>query len=170
MYGGTKLSPFDLIASVLKSFDWRMEGFLRRYFGNIQRHWLVSRQFDQACIHTARQFEEEEMAKIDFVDTNFAIKNKERIKLTLESLQKFLQFSELYNYYKDGSRSFIPLFFIAFHIYHLDVSDSELLDYFDNHDANNLEFLNMEEMDLLFIDKRCVPQQRSRLGSVYNRN
>ena len=133
-----------VVASVLKSFDWRMEGFLDDILETFSDIGLSQDNLIK-LVFILQGNSKKEMAKIDSVDTNFAIKNKERIRLTLESLRKFLQFSELYNYYKDGSRSFIPLFFIAFHIYHLDVSDSELLDYFDNHDANNLEFLNMKK-------------------------
>jgi hypothetical protein len=56
-----------------------------------------------------------EMAAIEASDADFAIKNKERIKITVKSLKDFLINSKLYDYYKDGNRSFIPLFFIAYY-------------------------------------------------------
>lgn len=81
-----------------------------------------------------------EMADISAADAEFAIQKKDRIWNALLCLRKFLIYSDLHNYYKEGNRSFIPLFFVAYHIFHKRISDAEVETYFDDYDANNPEF------------------------------
>ena len=59
-----------------------------------------------------------EMADISAADAEFAIEIKDRIWNALLCLRKFLIYSNLHNYYKEGNRTFIPLFFVAYHIFH----------------------------------------------------
>ena len=142
--GATKLSPFDLVASILKGFAWEMEGFLRETLDSYEEIGLSQDNLIK-LIFILQDNHKKEMASIDGNDANFAINNRERIKYTLESLKYFLIYSKIYDYYKDGNRSFIPLFFIAYHIYHKQIDNNGVLTFFDNYDAGNSEFPKMKK-------------------------
>lgn len=142
--GGTKLSSFDLVASILKGFAWEMEGFLRETLESYEEIGLSQDNLIK-LIFILQDNHNKEMASIDGTDADFAIKNRERIKCTLKSLKDFLIHSKLYDYYKDGNRSFIPLFFIAYHIYHKQVDNNAISSYFDNYDAGNSDFSKMKK-------------------------
>jgi uncharacterized protein with ParB-like and HNH nuclease domain len=137
--GGTKLSPFDLVASILKGFEWKMEGFLEETLEEFNDIGLSQDNLIK-LVFLLQDNHAKEMTDIGAEDAQFAIDNRERIKSTLESLRKFLKAAELYNYYKDGNRSFVPLFFIAYHVFHKDISSKDVSAYFNNYDANNPEF------------------------------
>lgn len=141
--GGTKLSSFDLVASILKGFAWEMEAFLEQTLSDYEEIGLSQDNLIK-LIFLLQDNHRKEMASIEAKDADFAIQNKDRIKSTLKSLKCFLQHSELYNYYRDGNRSFIPLFFIAYHIFHKQIENSQLEKYFDNFDAGNEDFPKMK--------------------------
>lgn len=141
--GGTKLSSFDLVASVLKGFEWEMEGFLEETLKSYEEIGLTQDNLIK-LIFLLQDNHKKEMAAIEAADAQFAIKNRERIKVTLKCLKDFLINSKLYYYYKDGNRSFIPLFFIAYHLFHKQISDVELEKFFANFDAKNTEHPKME--------------------------
>ncbi len=136
--GGTKLSSFDLVASVLKGFEWEMEGFLEETLKSYEEIGLTQDNLIK-LIFLLQDNHKKEMAAIEAADAQFAIKNRERIKITLKCLKDFLINSKLYYYYKDANRSFIPLFFIAYHLFHKQISDGELEEFFANFDAKNTE-------------------------------
>jgi uncharacterized protein with ParB-like and HNH nuclease domain len=137
--GGTKLSSFDLVASILKGFAWEMESFLEETLSKYSDIGLSQDNLIK-LIFLLRDNHNKEMTEIDSEDSQFTIESKERIENTLSSLRKFLQYSDLYNYYKDSNRSFIPLFFIAYHIFYKQLTNADILKYFDNYDAGNPEF------------------------------
>lgn len=140
--GGTKLSSFDLVASILKGFAWEMEGFLDETLDNYEEIGLSQDNLIK-LIFLLQDNHIKEMASIEAKDADFAINKKVRIEKTLKSLKGFLIHSELYNYYKDGKRSFIPLFFIAYHVFHKDINDDQVGSFFDNFDAGNKDFPKM---------------------------
>ncbi len=142
--GGTKLSSFDLVASVLKGFEWEMEGFLEETLKNYEEIGLTQDNLIK-LMFLLQDNHKKEMAAIEAADAQFAIKNRERIKITLRCLKVFLINSKLYYYYKDGNRSFIPLFFIAYHLFHKEISNAELDAFFANFDAKNTEHPKMEK-------------------------
>ena len=140
--GGTKLSSFELVASILKGFSWEMEGFLDEIldkYGDIG----LSQDNLIKLIFLLQDDHKKDMASIEAKDADFAIKNKERISAVLKALKDFLIHSELYNYYKEGSRSFIPLFFISYHLFHKDIDNGSIRSYFDNFDSGNVDFSEM---------------------------
>jgi hypothetical protein len=141
--GGTKLSSFDLVASVLKGFEWEMEGFLEETLKSYEEIGLTQDNLIK-LIFLLQDNHKKEMAAIEAADAQFAIKNRERIKVTLKCLKDFLINSKLYYYYKDCNRSFIPLFFIAYHLFHKPISVVELEKFFANFDAKNTEHPKME--------------------------
>ena len=142
--GGTKLSAFDLVASILKGFAWEMEGFLREMLENYEEIGLSQDNLIK-LVFILQDNHNKEMASIDGSDADFAIKNRERIKCTLKSLKDFLIHAKIYDYYKDGTRSFIPLFFIAYHVFHKKIDDEAILRYFDNFDSGNSDFPKMKK-------------------------
>lgn len=74
------------------------------------------------------------------------LENQSRIKNTVESLKRFLEENRLYDYYDSGNRAFIPLFFIAYHIFHKkDLSDEEILHLWDNSDTSNTDVKPIKE-------------------------
>ncbi len=141
--GGTKLSPFDLVASILKGFAWEMEGFLEETLKSYEEIGLTQDNLIK-LIFLLQDNHKKEMASIEGADASFAIDNRDRIKSTLQGLKAFLIESGLYNYYKDGNRSFIPLFFIAYHLFNKPISNDEVAKFFKDFDAGNAEFPRMK--------------------------
>lgn len=137
--GGTKLSSFDLVASMLKGFSWEMEGFLEKMLDEYEDIGLSQDNLIK-LIFLLQDDHKKEMASIEPKDAEFAITNKERINSTLKSVKDFLIHAKLYDYYRDGNRSFIPLFFIAYHLFHKDIETKPLAVYFNNFDAGNVDF------------------------------
>lgn len=142
--GGTKLSPFDLVASILKGFAWEMEGFLEETLKSYEEIGLTQDNLIK-LIFLLQDNHKKEMASIEGADACFAIDNRDRIKSTLQGLKAFLIESGLYNYYKDGNRSFIPLFFIAYHLFNKPISNEDVAKFFKDFDAGNTEFPKMKK-------------------------
>ena len=141
--GGTKLSQLDLMASTLKAFDYRMESFLREMtqeFADIN----VSPENLLKLIFLLRNDYSKEISEVDEIDTDFIVENRERIKNSLLALRAFLNCAMLYDYYKYENRSFIPLFFIAYHIFHSKTSTASLANIFDNWETSNSDFKPMK--------------------------
>ncbi|MGB8656426.1 MAG: DUF262 domain-containing protein [Candidatus Zixiibacteriota bacterium] len=142
--GGTKLSSFEIVASILKGFSWEMEGFLEETLKSYEEIGLTQDNLIK-LIFLLQDNHKKEMASIEAEDAEFTISKKDRIKCTLKSLKDFLVHSELYYYYKEGTRSFIPLFFIAYHIFHKNITNKEIESFFNNFEAGNTEFPKMKK-------------------------
>lgn len=142
--GGTKLSSFDLVASILKGFDWRMEGFLREILSQYNDIGLTQDNLIK-LIFILQDNHNKEMANIEDTDANFAILNKEKIESSLYATKQFLKHSKLYDYYKDGNRSFIPLFFIAYHLFHKKLESDKIKSYFNNFETGNFDYIPMKK-------------------------
>jgi uncharacterized protein with ParB-like and HNH nuclease domain len=142
--GGTKLSPFDLVASVLKGFAWEMEGFLRETLEMYEEIGLSQDNLIK-LIFILQDNHNKEISSIEEADAKFAIDNRERITNTLKSLKDFLIHAKVYDYYKDGNRSFVPLHFIAYQIYHQEIDNNSVLSYFNNYDTGNTDFVKIKE-------------------------
>jgi hypothetical protein len=128
----------------LKGFAWEMEGFLRETLENYEEIGLSQDNLIK-LVFILQDNHNKEMASIDGGDADFAITNRERIKCTLKALKDFLVHAKIYDNYKDGNRSFIPLFFIAYHIYHKQIDNNAVTSYFDNYDAGNADFPKMKK-------------------------
>lgn len=141
--GGTRLSALDLAASMLKGFDHRLEGFLRR---EIPRFSDIGFGQDEVIklVFLLQNNYVKEVTDISKDDANFAIQYSERILKTLEVLRQFLIDAELYEYYRYGGRSVIPLQFIAYHIFHKSEPIENLSNVYVNYDANNPDFTNIK--------------------------
>jgi hypothetical protein len=137
--GGTKLSAYDLVASILKGFEWKMEKFLDETLKDYQdigmsQDNLIKLMFLLRDNHT------KEMSDIESDDAKFAVDNKNRIYETLSALKKFLVASKLHEYYKGENRSFIPLYFIPYHIFHRQTPTENLHKLFDTYDTANPDY------------------------------
>ena len=137
--GGTKLSALDLVASTLKGFDYRMEAFLRTMEEEFSDIGLTPENLIK-LIFLLQDNHSKEMTSIEAADAEFAIQNQERIKNVLVAVRIFLENAKLYDYYKNSNRSFIPLFFIAYHLFHKDVSDAKILEYWNDYETSNVDF------------------------------
>ena len=143
--GGTPLSAMDLVASTLKAFDPHMEGFLRNLTSEYTNIGLSSENLIKLIFLLEDNYTKE-IFSIEPTDADFAVKNQIRIKCTLESLKKFLEENRLYEYYDNGNRSFIPLFFVAYHIFHKKaLSDEQLVHFWDNSDTSNNDVKPIKE-------------------------
>lgn len=137
--GGTQLSTFDLVASILKGYAWEMEGFLEEIVKNYEDIGLSQDNLIK-LVFILQGNAIKEMAEIEETDATFAINNKDRIKNTIKCLKDFLINSELIEYYKEKNRSFVPLFIVAYHLYHKKIDNDKLFKYFDNYDTGNKDY------------------------------
>ena len=140
--GGTKLSALDLMASKLKGFDYRMEAFLREIEDEFTDIGLTPENLIK-LIFLLQDNHAKEMISIEVSDSEFAINNKDRIKNTMKAVRAFLEYSKLIDFYKNANRSFIPLFFIAYHLFHKNIKDSEILEYWNDFETSNIDFKPM---------------------------
>lgn len=137
--GGTRLSGFDLVASVLKGFDWKMEEFIEDTLTQFKDIGVDQDNFIK-LIFLLQDNSSKEVAEISATDSTFAVDKKDRIKSCLISLRKFLQYANLYTYYKEGGKSFIPLYFIVYNLFHKNLSNQQIEAIYDNYDTGNIEF------------------------------
>lgn len=139
--GGTRLSSYDLIASILKGFDWRMEQFL----DDLKIYQSIGLGQDEIIklIFILQDNPIKEMVNLDAKDADFAIKYKERILSAIIALEKFLRISKLYDYYHDGNRSAIPLYFIIYNLFHQDIDNMSLQNVFDKFDVKSDLYRNI---------------------------
>lgn len=137
--GGTKLSAFDLAASKMKGFDWKMESFLDDV---LHRNAEIGLSQDNLLklVFLLRNDFRKEMMDIDETDAAFAVANKERIDMCLSLTLKFLKMANLLGYYTEKRPSFIPIFFICYHLYYLEIETAKLEGYFDNFDTSNNDY------------------------------
>lgn len=140
--GGTRLNGFELVASKLKAFEWGMERFLDE---TLQEYGEIGLTQDNLIklIFILRDNHIKEMTDIEPEDARFAVENKERIKETLKVLKELLSHLGLLEYYREGTRSFIPIFFIIYSIFHSTYQTNKLNEYTNNWDINNQNFKNI---------------------------
>jgi uncharacterized protein with ParB-like and HNH nuclease domain len=137
--GGTPLTSFDIIVSILKGFQWELEVFLRDILKEYKDIGLDLSELIK-LIFLLRDDPNKKKEDIDAYDAEFIIKNKERIKTTIKSLKDFLEWSRLYDYYKTNRPSFVPLRFIAYHLFHKDIDNEARYRFFDRSDTSNADF------------------------------
>lgn len=139
--GGTRLSALDLMASVFKGFDYRMEKFFKTIVLEDMR--LYQDEIIKLIFILQNQ-PMKEVTQVTKEDAEFALKNQDRLVATLKGLRHFLKFAGMDDYYKERGRSVIPLYCIAFHIFYADVTTEKLPTLFDNYDTNNPDFLHIK--------------------------
>ena len=137
--GGTKLSAYDLAASIMKGFDWQMEAFLDEMLTANKSIGLTQDNLIK-LIFLLRDNSRKEMMDIDQEDAAFAVSNKERINGAIAACAHFLKLANLLDYYSDARPSFIPLFFIVYHFFHSSLSIEQLKHCLDNYETSNSDY------------------------------
>lgn len=140
--GGTRLSSFDLIASILKGFEWEMEAFLDRL---LARYKDLSIGQDELIklIFILQDEPRKEVSEIAASDAQFATQNRERIEATLEAVEKFLHAFNLIEYFRETGRSLIPLYCVAYHFFHKSTDAAVIRASMDKFDVKNRDFRAM---------------------------
>ena len=140
--GGTRLSSFDLIASILKGFEWEMEAFLDRL---LARYKDLSIGQDELIklIFILQDEPRKEISEIAASDAQFATQNRDRIEATLEAVEKFLHAFHLIEYFRETGRSLIPLYCIAYHFFHKSSDPAVIRTTMDKFDVKNRDFRAM---------------------------
>ncbi len=140
--GGTRLSSLDLVASVFKGFDYRME----RFFKEMDAFADMGLGQDEVIklLFILQDEHAKEVTDVVQADADFALANQERLKQTLTAVRQFLHHAQLQNYYATRNRSVIPLYVVAYHIFHQSAETAVLPRLYDNFDANNLDFLSLK--------------------------
>jgi|SRR5690554_5483460 len=140
--GGTKLDGLELMASKLKGFSASNEKFL-----------FDIRDFDDIgfgqdevikLLFILQDNHKKSIADIDQSDSDFITNNDVRIKNALKGIRVFLKNSNLYEFYNKNKPSIIPLYFIAYHLFHLKVNDEQVENYFNTYDTSNQDFKLIE--------------------------
>ena len=156
--GGTKLSSYDLVASMFKGFDYKMEQFLDNVVSEnsdigIDQDILIK------LLLILNDKPSKEMSDLMAEDAEFATSNYERIQATLKTLRKFLVASANYNWFATAkNRSAIPLYFLAYHIFYSETKTEILENMFEHFDTNDK---NCQEM--------AVWMRLSLLNKVFSR-
>ncbi len=143
--GGTRLSSYDLLASTLKGFDFKMEKFLDD---------LVSEYSDMGftedviikLILILSDKPVQEITDITQEDGLFATNNFDRIRNSIEATKRFLIISKNYYWFcTSKKRPVTPLYFMVYHIFYSDVKTEDIPNMFKNYDTNDIDTLLMAQ-------------------------
>jgi hypothetical protein len=141
--GGTKLSSYDLVASMFKGFDYKMEKFLDTVVAE-NKDIGVDQDTLIKLLLILNDKPTKEMSDLTAEDAEFATSNYERIQATLKALRQFLTVSNNVNWFAAAkNRSAIPLYFLAYHIFHSKTPTSKLNEMFIHFDTSDKEFHEM---------------------------
>ena len=152
--GGTKLSQYDLVAVSMKSFDDRMEQLLENI---TERNKDIG--FDQDTLIKLLLILNDKpnkgMLEIEKDDADFAVTNLERIQYTFDALRLFLKASNHFEWFSSSRRSSIPLYILAYHIFHHRGGNNSLQHLFDRFDTdknyyNMLSWLKLALLNQIF--------------------
>ena len=139
---GTRLSSYDLVASTLKGFDYRMESFL----DNVTRQnesMGINQDIMIKMLMVLNDKPNKGMLDMTAQDAAFATDNLERIQATLDTLRAFLKASKHEEWFASVNRSAIPLYFLAYYIFYQSDNPAELRKLFTKFDTNSKSFQDM---------------------------
>ena len=135
--GGTKLSAYDLVASMFKGFDYKMEQFLDTVVAENADIGLKQDDFIKLLL-ILNDKPSKEMSDLTPEDAEFATSNFNRIQASLKALKNFLIVTSTYNWFSSSkNRSAIPLYFITYHIFYSKTSTDQLPDIFSRFDTTD---------------------------------
>lgn len=138
--GGTRLSSYDLVAAVFKSYSWKMEEFLEGLCGEYADIGLSQDNLIK-LLFILRDMPTKDMSDVREEDAEFAMQNVTRIKNALAGVRDFLNKAHLEYFYKANRASFVPLYFIAYHLFHSRLEDAQLAGYFTKADTTCTDFV-----------------------------
>ncbi|CAE6753236.1 DUF262 domain-containing protein [Nitrospira defluvii] len=133
--GGTRLSAYDLIAARLKGFNYKMESFL----DSQSKYSQIGLGQDELIrlLFILQDDSRREFSEVGEEDALFVIGNEERIVCVLKLVEQFLHATGLYEFFSGGRRSAIPLYFIAYHLYHQTADLTKLSEWFNRFDTKS---------------------------------
>ena len=142
--GGTRLSSFDLMASVLKSADWRMEGFLDEM---LKEYGELSIGQDELIkiIFILQDKWAKEVSDVEDADAEFAIENRERIGAALSAMSQFLRLAGLHEWFRAAGRSVIPLYCIVYHYFHQSEDPQTIRSLLNKFDVKSSDFAAIKQ-------------------------
>jgi hypothetical protein len=136
--GGTILSGLELMRSVLKAYSADNELFL-----NDIKDKYADIGFNQdeivKLIFLLQDNHNKDIIEIDQDDSDFINAKGDRIKKCLDGTRAFLKHAGLYEYVTSSRPSLIPLTFIAYHLFHLEIDDPSV--YFENSETGNKDLI-----------------------------
>lgn len=142
--GGTKLSSYDLVASMFKGYDARMEPFLDTTVKNYSDLGIDQSTLIKLILFLCDK-PNKDMVDLTPEDAEFAASQADRITAALETLKKFLEASNNRTWFNSShNRSAIPLYALAYHAFHSNVETSDLPSLFKNFDTDDENFRNMK--------------------------
>jgi len=138
--GGTRLSSYDLVAAVFKGYSWKMEAFLE---GLCAEYADIGLSQDNLIklLFILRDMPTKDMSDVREEDAEFAMQNVARIRSALAGVKDFLSKAHLEYFYNTNRASFVPLYFIAYHLFHSSLADSQLQGYFTKADTTCTDFV-----------------------------
>jgi hypothetical protein len=147
--GGTKLDGLELMASKLKGYNPEHEKFLQE----IEEFNDISFGKDEVIklIFILQDDHKKTVANITKEDSDFIGSKQDRIKSALKGTKLFLEQSSLYKFYKDEKPSIIPLYFIAYFLFHTNLTNKEIENYFKNSEIDNKNYLLIHRWIFLSI-------------------
>lgn len=133
--GGTRLSAYDLIAARLKGFNYKMESFLDSQ--SKYAHIGLGQDELIRLLFILQDDSRREFSEVGEMDARFVIGNEDRIVCVLKLVEQFLHATGLYEFFSGGRRSAIPLYFIAYHLYHQTADLTKLSGWFNRFDTKS---------------------------------
>ena len=137
--GGTKLSSYDLMSSMFKGFDYKMESFLDSVVSEQENQDIgINQDVLIKLMLILHDKPSKELSDLTVEDAGFAASNFKRIEESLKATRQFLKVTSLYNWFAGSKkRSAIPLYFLTYNIFHSVHSTDELSTMFDRFDTND---------------------------------
>lgn len=141
--GGTKLSAYDLVASMFKGFDYKMESFLDTVVAEY-RDIGIDQDVLIKLLLILNDKPSKEMTDLTAEDAEFATSNFTRIQATLKALKSFLIVTQNFNWFSPAkNRSAIPLYFLSYYIFYSKVDTNNLNNIFEKFDTTDANFRTM---------------------------
>ena len=139
---GTRLSTYDLVASTLKGFNYKMESFLDNA---TEENKSIGVDQDVLIKMLLVLNDDPNRGMADMTPNNaaFITDNIERIQATLDALRVFLKASKHEEWFGTITRSSIPLYVLAYHIFYKSDKPAEIKKLFVDLDPSNVDFHNM---------------------------
>lgn len=146
--GGTRLDAMELMRSKLKAFSADNERFLHE----------IKTEFQDICFNQdsiikllflLQDDHNKDLANINHQDSDFIQTHKVRIKSALKGTREFLKCAGLYEFFNSTRPIVTPLYFIAYHLFHL--NKIEIENHFKDAEINNPDFLKIKEWLIVSI-------------------
>ena len=122
---------------------WEIENFMREIVERYKNMELTREKLNQLIFVLQGKFDFENHP-IGETDADFVLHNNNRIKCTIWFIRSLLAHTRVYTYYGNGARFYLPLFLLAYYIFHKEIDDDSIVDYLNNFDSGNSDYHNMK--------------------------